>query len=258
MSSFRLYRIPLNSFNDTESKAFHKSIRQFNAIFALKSFQYGLDNRTVNGLRVFQDHGLAYHTQHPLQPLDQPSGRLRFAQTWVYDGRMAFIDRVRRNSNFDADIIRQLIDMLLHVKPYIQIYRTAYERLQSIPKQNLFVDSNMNLISNRERDSRHYDLPTTNEVAAVIPDHKIQGPRNARAICLSLRYPDHQGYPENTNPTFQRIDPPHPAYLSLYYVRLFSDGDRGWSRDLRLQNVTGRRPNKSLTVSHYFRLVQFP
>lgn len=207
-------------------------------MFAFTSFQHGQDHRTNGGLRTFQVHGVTYHLQFPLRAPDQPDVLPRFAQTWIYDGAMALNARTQRNANLDADIIRQLTEMLLHANPFIQLYRTAHERTQQNPHLAVHLDSDMNLIfDDAQHDRRRYNLPASTEIAAVIPDNNVQGARTARPICLSLRYPNDD---EDHQRATERIDYTHPAYIPLHFVLLLPPGDRGWSRDLVLQNVDGQ------------------
>lgn len=194
-------------------------------MFAFTSFQHGQDNQTNGGLSTFQVHGVTYHLQFPLQLPNQPGVLPPFAQTWIYDGNMALNARMQRNPNLDAEVIRQLIDMLLHTNPFIQIYRNAYERTQHDPHLPAYLDLNMNFIFDEaQHDHRRYNLPTSTEVAAVIPDNNIQWGRTARPICLSLRYPNDD---DTHNNVAQRIDYTHPAYIPLHFVLLFPHGDRG-------------------------------
>lgn len=122
---------------DPVSKLFRKCICQFNVHFAFTSFQYGHDSRTNNGLRVFQVNGITtYHLQHPLYPPNRPDAQLQFSPTWIYDGAMALEARSHRNPNLNPDLILQLTEMLLQVNPFIQLYRTAYERFRMNQRNN--------------------------------------------------------------------------------------------------------------------------
>jgi len=100
----------------------------------------------------------------------------------------------------------------------------------------------MRLVLEEGADRRRENLPTSNEVAVIIPDEN--GDPNCRDIILAER-----GGPA-TEPRCHRIHATHAAYMPLHYVLLFPRGDLGWHYQLRLR---GNRERDRLTFRQYFR-----
>ncbi len=61
-------------------------------------------------------------------------------------------------------VVKELMDMLNACNPLAESFRMARERF----KMNLDDDVTIRLIGRRTRDGRQYNLPTANEVAALL------------------------------------------------------------------------------------------
>ena len=79
---------------------------------------------------------------------------------------------------------------------------------------------------------RRYNLPTTDEIAVVIPGDgtKVSGMRDG---ILHL----------HGNNELMQINECHPAYLPLHYVLLFPHSERGWEPGMKLWDVERDRPS---------------
>ena len=100
----------------------------------------------------------------------------------------------------------------------------------------------MRLVLEHGADRRRENLPTSDEVAVIIPDEN--GDPNYRDIVLAER-----GEPAD-RPRYHRVNATHPAYMPLHYVLLFPRGDHGWHYQLRLR---GDRQRDRLTLRQFFR-----
>ena len=78
----------------------------------------------------------------------------------------------------------------------------------------------MRLILEAGANRRRENLPTSNEVAVIIPDEHSNA--SFRDIMLMER-----GTP-NKPPRYFRINLAHAAYMPLHYILLFPRGDTGW------------------------------
>jgi hypothetical protein len=108
-----------------------------------------------------------------------------YVQLYIYDPSYAVQRRPERNENLNSEIIIELSTMLSHCNPFSRIYRHAHEILSRYENTNTDGDlsSNTNesnspyiIISPSMRmrliegsDRRTHNLPTMEEVAAVIP-----------------------------------------------------------------------------------------
>ena len=234
---------------DIVAKTFRKNIRKYNSALAFTSVKYNVDDRmyrALGGIQCFQIHGELFHLQGPLQGEDHTSAQ--FAQLYFYDPVLATTIRVARNPDIlQEPILRRLTDELLAVNPFITIYKTAKERLDSVEEQEaelrIILNLQLKLIMETGADKRRENLPTSNEVAIIIPDeYDVAGSRD---IILADR---------NGN-GFSTINPNHAAYMALHYVLLFPYGEHGWHRALQLQNVEqNQRTRLSQRAYYRFRL----
>jgi len=110
--------------------------------------------------------------------------------------------------------------MLLSHHRYAHEFRHAYEVLQEFPDSP---DAEVRLRVMPGQVSRVYDVPTSDEVAVVLPGDGTAPER--RDIILRSR--------SSESGRLARIDDGHPAYAPLHYVVLFPYGTSGWHRDLR-------------------------
>lgn len=86
-------------------------------------------------------------------------------------------------------------------------------------------------------DPRRYNVPTVDEIAAIVPGDGAQNTRAERDIILRLK-----------GGGLRRISNLHPAYLSLHYVLFFPRGEDGWHLDIPLLNQNGN-PQRSKKVT---------
>ena len=95
----------------------------------------------------------------------------------------------------------------------------------------------MRLHLQQGNDPRRYNLPTVEEIAAIVPGDGSQDVRVDRDIVLRLQ-----------GGGLRRISNLHPSYLPLHYVLFFPHGEQGWHLDIPLQNANGR-PHRSKKVT---------
>lgn len=213
---------------DYTSRHFRENIRRFNAALAFTSVGVEQDRRvTTPGIAPFQIHGELHHDSGALLP--EGAAPPRYAQLLFYDAREALAHRMALNQTLDEMTVRELSTMLLDCNRFVPIYRTAREILHrassTIAHPQVQVNINMEIVLEDSSDRRRYNLPTANEVAAIIPNH-LEPESTMRDIILRLR-------PTPLNPSgIQRIHQNNPSYMPLHYVLLFPYGERGWSWDL--------------------------
>lgn len=198
-----------------------------------------------SGLHCFQVHGEVFHYQGPLLPGSQelPS----FAQLFFYDPEYAADTRVSRYPQLDRTILAELAQMLADCNPFIGIYRTARERLADAPPHpfRLLLNPQMRLVMEAGADQRRENLPTSDEVAVILPDEFSGGSR--RDIVLAVRNPS------GNQPRLATIDVSHAAYMPLHYVLLFPRGDYGWHYELQLREGQRARQRLRLEQRPFYR-----
>src|SRR5271156_695035 len=201
------------------SKAFKKNIRQYNAAFAFTSLGVKIDSSVTGapgGPFSFRINGELHHRMGSLLPED---GSLpRYAQLYVHGGFQATLDnRLRNNPNLHVTIMTQLQAMLHQTHPYVPLFKHAYQIMAELPPEEQG-DVQVNLHVEQSADKRRYNLPTVNEIAAIVPGDGSENVRSDRDIIVRL-----------IGGNLQRISHLHPSYSSLHYVLLFPHGEDGWS-----------------------------
>jgi len=112
----------------------------------------------------------------------------------------------------------------------------------------IILNPRMELLITKGFDQRHYNLPTTNEVAMIIPVQYQEA--SCRDIIQAPRYNTIEGT------MFRTITSSYATYTTLHYVLLFPFGEPGWNWALRLQHSQTRDglPKRLSQRQYQFRL----
>jgi hypothetical protein len=235
---------------DSEGRHFHDHLRQYNSSLSFTSLKYTSDERLAQlppGIKCFQIHGQLYHLQGPLEPGDNSAPK--FAQLYLYDPAFAANSRHNLHPNLRPTILTQLTNILHEVNPYVVKYRTAKEQLDDIDVHEeevwILLNPQLKLILEMGKDARRHNLPTSEEVAMIIPEEYEKS--TSRDNVLAFRSAG-----ENGN-HYSLINSSHASYMPLHYVLLFPFGEPGWHWRLELQNQNGERSRTRLGQRTYYR-----
>jgi hypothetical protein len=128
--------------------------------------------------------------------------------------------------------------MLEHHHFYAQFYKHAYVIVQ---EHGGIPDISIKLCVDATKDRQCYNLPASDEIAAVIlvPGDNTQVHDSHNIVIQSCnKHPIH-------------ISKVHPSYHPLYYVLLFLYGEDGWSWDFCLTKPDIPNPCKLLQRAFY-------
>ena len=121
------------------------------------------------GPYCFHIQGSLHHNIAPLEPA--PNVQPSYAQLYIHDSATANAIRSNHNQHIgihrDA-IINDLQSMLHQCNPYVPLFKQAHEVMQEHPADQR-ADISLSLCLEPGADARRYNLPTADEVAAVIP-----------------------------------------------------------------------------------------
>ena len=216
--------------NNDQSKSFRSYTRVYNAANAFTSLGATLDPRVLSGRgpTSFTIHGELRHRTGSLQP--RPGQDASYAQLYIYDPDSALEIRSRKNPNLRMDVLKTIQDSLLQVNAFVDKFRQAHAILHQLDSTGHNLPAHLHYNSTTDR--RRYNLPTTDEIAIVIPGDgtEVSGMRD---IILHFR----------GNNELMQINECHPAYLPLHYALLFPYGELGWEPELKLWNVQYDRPS---------------
>ncbi|XP_028078844.1 uncharacterized protein LOC114280672 [Camellia sinensis] len=153
--------------NNDQSKSFRSYTRVYNAANAFTSLGATLDPRVLigRGPTSFTIHGEFRHRTGSLQP--QPGQDASYAQLYIYDPYSALEIRNRRNPNLRMDVLKTIQDSLLQVNAFVDKYRQAHAILHQLDSAGHNLPAHLHYSSTTDR--RRYNLPTTDEIAIVIP-----------------------------------------------------------------------------------------
>ena len=232
---------------DPRSKEFLEHIRRYNSAFAFTSTAVKMNEQILNtsGPYAFIIHGELHHFMGSLLP--QEGSSPRYAQLYIHDPHAALSARNANNQNvLNHSIMSDLQDMLLRENPLVPLYKRAYDvMIEKPPEERSNVEAR--IILNPAEDKRRYNLPTADEVAAIIPGSgENEDVDEHRDIILRLR----QG-------GLKRISQIHPLYAPLHYVVLFPRAEQGWHRYIPSQIGVGnttRAPYVSQRCYYAYRL----
>jgi hypothetical protein len=142
---------------------------------------------------------------------------LCFAQLFFYDSIEAIKRRYEQYFNLNSHLLRLLTNMLHDCNLFISLYKIANKVLQSNTIFNnlrVILNSQMRLIVEENFDKRCTNLSTSNEMTAIIlNEYDLFDDRD---ILLTKRCNEFESF------FMRRINQNHAAYMSLYYVLLFS------------------------------------
>jgi len=143
-----------------------------------------------------------------------------YAQLYIYDEQAALAAHNSHNPNLDHVLMGELQDVLNANNPFVPLYNQAYQVMRESPAESE-PNLRMAIVLEQGADCCRYNLPTVDEVAAIIPGTREENVDYNRDIVL--RYKD-----SGTRP----ISHLHPLYYPLHYVLLFPMGDQGWHRQI--------------------------
>jgi hypothetical protein len=150
-------------------KEFHKNISSYNAALAFTYLGCKLDPRMEEGggPYSFRINNELYHLSGTFLP--QEGEKLLYAQLYNYDPATALNARIshRINQDVNRETMALLPRILLQCDPYVAIYKQAHEILQQ--QQPRKTDITVRIHFSAAKDQRRYNLPTSDEIAVVLP-----------------------------------------------------------------------------------------
>ncbi|XP_048591573.1 uncharacterized protein LOC106423477 [Brassica napus] len=210
--------------DDGLSRHFRDNIRAINMMFSFTSLGGKIDNSINTG-------------QGSVKP--NPNEAAKFSQLYIHDtqnevqNRISALSGSADKSKLRADLVESIMQMLRDSNVHVQTFRNAMDRFND---ESECEDVKLVLIHNRQKDGRVYNLPTSSEVAALVPGD-FQLHMDKRDIIL-----------EKYSGKLKRINELHPCYLPLQYPLIFPYGEDGFR--LGIQNgFTGFNKNKKPNIS---------
>ena len=153
--------------HDDRAPHFHNNIRQFNTALAFTSYTDDPQNGNVNaqgrGPWIWKTGYMLYHsisgllTPHWQQP--------RYGQLYFHDPQDALNFQMNQNPNLHPNLMLLLRNLIGNINRFACLYFHAYEVIHDNPTRDLAIC----IISDPVMDHHHYNQPSVDEVAAIIP-----------------------------------------------------------------------------------------
>ncbi|XP_016206427.1 uncharacterized protein LOC107646783 [Arachis ipaensis] len=188
------------------------------------------------GPRTFILYGENYHLMGSL--ILEEVCMARFAQLYVYDTQNEIqnciaVIRGKDNNKINEDIVKDLKKMLDNNNVLVKAFRMVRESIGSDYTSMV----KLRLFGKWGKDGRRNNLPSTNEVAALIVGD-FDFAKTDRDIVVET----HSG-------RLQRINQLNPTYLALQYPLLFPYGKDGYKEDIPLNKKCGKEDKGRQEVS---------
>ena len=239
-----------------ESKWFLDNIRTFNNAFSFVSLGCKIDRSFHNGRgpNTFRIQGTLYHRLGNLDVHDNQSPK--YAQVYFYDRgietqtkrRLQFINYKNRDINDHDKRVVRIIQYSMRNNPYAKIFKTAGGRISK--KRSL--DLTIKLINHRHtrtQDRHRYNLPSKNEVAAILPG---DGSDQYHDRDIVVQYRGKGSNVSDDQPKFKNISALHPAYWPLAYAIFFPFGTDGFHLGIPRGSGCGNGRDRTVTMMDYY------
>ena len=154
-----------------EASRFCEKIHQYNAALTFTSLGVKVDG-TVNtgggGPPTFCVHGELHHQLGSLLPRN--GERPVYAQLYIYDPRLALKHQMHCNVGLNQHIMQHLQDLILENHHWATTFKNAFQ----VFEHTHCWDVSIQLTTNQNHDPHCFNLPTSDEVAAIIPGDGTQ------------------------------------------------------------------------------------
>ncbi|XP_072073467.1 uncharacterized protein [Arachis hypogaea] len=155
---------------DQRSKHFKNNIRTYNSMFCFTSLGGKIETSINDGTGPpqFIVSGQNYHRIGSLVPIE--GQRPKFAQLYIYDTENEVSNRIEifssrtNNNNIDQSLVLDLKDIIDQHNVLAHTFRIVRNYLN----QGDIANIRLRLYRKRSKDARVYNLPSSNEVAALI------------------------------------------------------------------------------------------
>jgi len=124
--------------------------------------------------------------------------------------------------SLDPMTLDRLLTMMYNINPYVEMFKMARDMMAI---EGAPMDLKLRLITSRTKYARQYNVPTADEVAALMVGDGSEAVDKRDVVLAQQAGP------------FQRISELHVGYMALRYRLLFPYGEDGWHPNIPLNGV---------------------
>jgi hypothetical protein len=111
---------------------------------------------------------------------------------------------------------------MYNINPYVEVFKMARDMMAI---EGAPMDLKLRLIASRTKDARRYNVPTADEVVALMVGDGSEAIDRRDVVLVQQAGP------------FQRIFELHVGYMALHYPLLFPYGEDGWHLNIQFNGV---------------------
>lgn len=202
--------------NTEDAKEFRNCVRSYNNMFAFTSMGVHCDKKFAkrnSGIYTFRVQGQLYHFIDQLVPSNKENPKN--LQLYFFDTEHELSNRMCISSKFKKNLIEKLIHILA-TNPYASFFRSL------ISIDNLY-EYKIALEADPVIDQRVLNKPTASQIAGIWLESNQEDLYTSQHIQI---YPK-DGHPQIIKHYFACYDP-------LQYPLIFSNGESGWHRNIKI------------------------
>jgi hypothetical protein len=206
----------------------------YNLMLAFTSLGAKVDVSITKGTRpyLFRIQGELYHK---IESLCLAKGQHpQFAQLYIHD-----MESERQNCHavmpLDPMTLDRLLTMMYNINPYVEVFKMARDMMAT---KGVPINLKLRLITFQTKDARRYNVPTTDEVVALMVGNGFQAVDRHDVIVIQQAS------------MFQHIFELHVGYMALHYPLLFPYGEDGWHPNILLNGVVVQGADMDLDENH--------
>ncbi|KAI5399296.1 hypothetical protein KIW84_064602 [Lathyrus oleraceus] len=204
-----------------EGKHFRQHIRSYNHVVSFTSIGVHVDEKILasgRGIYTFRAQGAFYHNIGGFYPNE--GVRPRFLQLYIYDTDNELHNRMQENPQLHQNVVHKLQKMLHQFNPFV----IRFKQLSILPN----ISECSLILKERPRNHHQYNLPTAEQVAAIIVGCDADSLDYGRDINVI-----------RCDGNLKKVQETKGYYDPLQYPVLFPFGTHGW--DINTTNCNGRR-----------------
>jgi len=151
---------------DANAVKFRDHIRMYNSVLAFTSLGAKVDESVTRGPGPysFRIQGELYHKIGSLCLAE--GQRPQFAQLYIHDSKCEHQNRHAVMPSLDPMTLDRLLTMMYNINPYVEeVFKMARDMMAT---EGAPMDLKLRLITSRTKDARRYNVPTVDEVVALM------------------------------------------------------------------------------------------
>ncbi len=137
--------------------------------------------------------------------------------------------------SFDPTTLDRLLTIMYNINPYVEVFKMARDMMaiKGVP-----TDLKLRLISSRTKDARRYNVPTADEIVALMVGDGSEAIDRHDVVVAQQVGP------------FQCISELHVRYMALHYSLLFLYNEDGWHSNILFNGVVVQDADANLDEDH--------